>query len=215
MRASGNSRSRSIRGSKGRETLAPTRWKTALTHLSAGTTPRVRIGVGRQRVLTRLVRHHRRSGSACSKGRSLTISHCGMLAAASHMLCRPMEALCETRLTFAHLDRILSAGAGRHLSDIIEGAGHPPRLCWEGKLELTEPLRSADRRRRNSRRAHGAMNNERHVCARRRDVRRPEISTQESPRGSLREMQGAKAACQRSPPSNGALELRIPQIPAS
>ena len=39
----------------------------------------------------------------------------------------------------------LSAGAGRHLSDIIEGAGHPPRLCWEGKLELTEPLRSADR----------------------------------------------------------------------
>src|SRR5438093_13567438 len=38
------------------------------------------------------------------------------------------------------------------LSDMTRGAGNPPRLCREGKLELTKAPRSSDRGGGNSRR---------------------------------------------------------------
>src|SRR5437867_4103055 len=60
----------------------------------------------------------------------------------------------------------LAAGVPGLRADFTGGAGDLPRLCREGKLELTKALRSPDRSRGNSRRP----------------------STRQRPEGSLREV---------------------------
>src|SRR5207247_7746860 len=46
-------------------------------------------------------------------------------------------------LVFFTLPRAGESGGMRPGADLTGGTGHPPRLCWEGKLELTKAPRSS------------------------------------------------------------------------